>query len=490
MEFGGHPDMEPAYCVADIELADFIAVRLESSGTPGDATLTGSLLELEQHFQACLAGARARLPLRLGLCCGRWCSEAGHWELRAHDVDLWPGCCLEMTSDMLARRVSHAQVPPSPDATPASRKMASRWTAQLACSAQWVFAALHSARVPVVFHDGLLDMLWLFELFVGEAPSSHGEFGRAWIDVFPVVFDTAFIAAAAHALPKECLDVEPERRGEELHAGTPEMRKRPRGAAFKELGPYTHRAGSTKFGLRGGIGCTARAAMATAEAFLTHLGSCMEAEVAPPPRKRARVHGGPGSINLPAPYDVGDVLTRASMCLLSPASQGDAPCAKSPTGLEGFPVARLKRRRPAEDVVLGSSEVLGRMVSTLTSAFEGGPQQPPEGGPSCVSADVGAAGRLVCQRIHNRVLARGTSAGHMQLDAMLLVQLIRRLKKKTGSVQGMARALRGDTALEVDGLPAPSTPTPSKALPAHRAHALEATPPRLEACSSLRVAVC
>jgi len=57
-----------------------------------------------------------------------------------------------------------------------------------------VMQALLEAKVPIVVHNGLLDILHLYTTFVGALPDDYREFGEAWAARFPVLFDTRFIA--------------------------------------------------------------------------------------------------------------------------------------------------------------------------------------------------------------------------------------------------------------------------------------------------------
>lgn len=57
-----------------------------------------------------------------------------------------------------------------------------------------VFAALRSAQIPLVVHNGLLDLLHLHDKFLGDLPETYQEFAAAWASQFPLLFDTRLIA--------------------------------------------------------------------------------------------------------------------------------------------------------------------------------------------------------------------------------------------------------------------------------------------------------
>merc|ERR1711862_840829 len=56
-----------------------------------------------------------------------------------------------------------------------------------------VLMALREAKVPLVFHNGLLDILHIYDKFIGNIPGEYPDFGKAWLDQFPLLFDTRLI---------------------------------------------------------------------------------------------------------------------------------------------------------------------------------------------------------------------------------------------------------------------------------------------------------
>jgi len=57
-----------------------------------------------------------------------------------------------------------------------------------------VLFALRNAKVPLVFHNGFLDAMHLYDKFIGDLPTDHGKFCDSWIRNFPSFFDTRHLA--------------------------------------------------------------------------------------------------------------------------------------------------------------------------------------------------------------------------------------------------------------------------------------------------------
>lgn len=295
------PGEAAAHCVQDIEQADFVALRLDTSDKESPRRAQ-SKIELEDfytlHTQRLQTAPEGRLPLRIGLCCGRWCADQRHWKLRSHEIGLWTGSHLEMSVEV--SRARHQQALKQQEAT--HKRFAdkhkhglppSKWRSQLANSACWVLAALRSKQVPIIVHEGLADLLQIFDKFEGNAPDGHLQFGRAWMERFPIVFDTCLMAeedaqnsvgtpaAGDLASTNSLRDLlrwrsTPERAHgslADLHRillSAPSWRACIPTARYKEYGLYTQRASSGRNGLVtcSGEGYMARSAMEVAEVFL------------------------------------------------------------------------------------------------------------------------------------------------------------------------------------------------------------------------------
>jgi len=256
----------PAQCVDDIDAATFVALRFGSHvantpkaqhGTASSTVVVGSETQMtpEDHYRACIHETRdGVLPIVLGICCARWCPEEALWHLRSYEIGLWPG--EDSASEASKRRLE----------TSVGGKGARRWSSQLASSAQWAMSAIHNARVPIVVHGGLSDVVQTYEKFVGELPATSTEFGRRWLEFCPLLFDVACMQRDAVLQPLDllnrCL----------ASVSMPPGAKLP----FKELGIYTKRASSPRLGLVVGSsreGVVARSAMAIAEIYLLTLSS-------------------------------------------------------------------------------------------------------------------------------------------------------------------------------------------------------------------------
>jgi len=288
-----------AHCVQDIEQADFVALRLDTSDEepPGR---TRSKIELEDfyalHIQRLQTAPEGRLPLRLGLCCASWCADQRHWKLRSHEIGLWAGSHLEMSVEESRARHQQAlqqlkailkRLPDKHGPPP------SKWQSQLANSACWVLAALRSKQVPIIVHEGLGDLLQIFDKFEGRAPDGHLQFGRAWMERFPIVFDTCLMAeedvqnSVANPAVGDTASIKilhgllrwrskPERSHGSLADLYRILLSAPSSSAcmpttrYKEYGFYTERASSGRNGLVtcSGEGYMARSAMEVAEVFL------------------------------------------------------------------------------------------------------------------------------------------------------------------------------------------------------------------------------
>mmetsp|Transcript_96828 Transcript_96828/g.273649 ORF Transcript_96828/g.273649 Transcript_96828/m.273649 type:complete len:464 (-) Transcript_96828:68-1459(-) len=385
-----------AQCVEDIASADFVSIRLDTSGSVPGVGDGGRAVDLEPHYQACYEYVKGgTLPLRIGLCCCRWQEASGTWELIPYELDFWPGASLSMSASAASLRLRLADLEiarrrrrhmrekarekakddekqQGPTGSAGHSSDGSRWSGQLACSTQWAMAAIHRAEVPVVVHDGLLDLLQLYDKFEGDAPENHSDFDRACLDVFPKAFDTCVLA---RAVPTSlgicqgglaCID-DVLKRVWHVPRGDAAMR-------FKELGLYTHRASSVRLGLvgGGGLGSAARGAMAVAEVFLlltAHLArsddasealckqvspdlasNCGNAEAA---TKDSLVHAScvekEAAQDCSVSTDIGSPSRWTSSAGASLFAEEDSSALSSEGDVGSFPF--LRRKRPRKDMV-------------------------------------------------------------------------------------------------------------------------------------------
>jgi len=429
----GDPGEEAAQCVADIETADLVAVRLDTSGTVN--VDSHPPVELDAYYRACAQRARNALPLRLGLCCCRWKADLQVRELRAHEIDFWPGVSLSISQELLLARFRLSKVAEAPAAVTApsepqpqqqgtpleavgaqqqqqQQQQRSRWSAQLACSLQWVVAALYRAQPPLVVHDGLLDLLHLHDKCAGDAPRGHLEFGHAFVGLFPVVFDTCLLAQEGWSKPtgqKQDAALILDDLLRQMWENSP---KNGAPACFKELGLFTHRASSTRRRIveGGGLGAVARGAMAVAELFLLQVEQWIMAAKL---REQPNGEGGSNTSNAGLESVVGSL------------SENSGLLGRASVEAQGFPLPPGKRSRSALDQAATCAAVVGAVADRLAGAS-------PPGLPTS---------KAVCRRFLNRVAARGSLPGYLRLDTLVQVRLAKRLKRNQGMALRLARAL-------------------------------------------------
>jgi len=206
-----------AHCVSDIEVADFVALDLEFSGLflsteRGDR----QAMTLEAYFKKCVESIPHFLPLQLGICCVRHrpkggAGDGGPWELRAHEFNLWPSDRRLFTSDLQSLRFlrahgfdfntfferahAYARLPEAASDAAGAAAAAAAIRRLAPSHASRILEALRTANVPLVVHNGLLDLLHLWDKFFGELPEKMEEFNRSWVSHFPMLFDTRLIAS-------------------------------------------------------------------------------------------------------------------------------------------------------------------------------------------------------------------------------------------------------------------------------------------------------
>ena len=183
----------------DIEAADFVALDLEFSGLFQDAGNSGSVrcLSLHEYYTKCVTSIMQFLPLQLGICCAHRRGADSAWELRVHEFNLWP-CKRVFLSDFKSLRFLREHgfdfnsfldngFRYSRLESQASKKARRQDASQL-------IRTLHSRAVPLVVHNGLLDLLHLFHGFIGDLPQDFPSFATNWTAHFPRLFDTRLLA--------------------------------------------------------------------------------------------------------------------------------------------------------------------------------------------------------------------------------------------------------------------------------------------------------
>ncbi|CAE8661890.1 unnamed protein product, partial [Polarella glacialis] len=137
--------------------------------------------------------------------------------------------------------------------------------------------ALLEAKKPLVFHNGLLDLLHLYTNFVSDIPTDHHEFGQAWVAKFPLLFDTRNIAQEGQY---NVLQHVGGLTLEELHRHLSGLHASQMPVRFERLGPLPA-AGQAH-------GSSGYDAVLTAEVFVMEMELWLRSEVSESARKRHR----------------------------------------------------------------------------------------------------------------------------------------------------------------------------------------------------------
>jgi len=269
---------EADYCFADIESADLVSLRFDpvSDVSKGPET-SDRPSTADAYYQSCASSLDRSLPLRLGLCCCRWQQDDAVWELRSHELALFPGDLLALPEDIRSSRFRIAAARATPPGGESSTKGVDaklgppgRWSEQLASCSKMVVNALCAVQVPIVVHNGLPDLLHICDKFGERVPENSLALGRMLSKHFPVVFDTGLLVQDRVQDPAEHGQLFSLQEMHATLAGAPHKVN----VNLKEFGMYTHRASSSRKGLvfGRGIGAGARDAMSIAEAFLMEMG--------------------------------------------------------------------------------------------------------------------------------------------------------------------------------------------------------------------------
>jgi len=192
-------------CISDIEVADFVALDFEFSGLFLNPDREKRILSLDDYYDKCSESVPEFLALQLGVCCARASQDgSGAWELRIHEFDLWPQDRRIFNVDLQSLRFlrSHGfdfnaffDQACNFRRLPALDKGNGNMGTKLPAShASTVVAALRRCRVPLVFHNAMLDLLHMQDKFIGNLPDERKEFAEAWTGNFPLIFDTRLLA--------------------------------------------------------------------------------------------------------------------------------------------------------------------------------------------------------------------------------------------------------------------------------------------------------
>ena len=68
-----------------------------------------------------------------------------------------------------------------------------------------VIEILSSAKKPIIGHNMLFDVAFIYEQFVAPLPGSYTEFATLWKNHFPLVYDTKTLAVSSGEFQKTAL---------------------------------------------------------------------------------------------------------------------------------------------------------------------------------------------------------------------------------------------------------------------------------------------
>lgn len=52
----------------------------------------------------------------------------------------------------------------------------------------------------IIVHNGVLDILYLYQTFFEKLPNNSNVFKKKWIDLFPILIDTKYLISTSHVL--------------------------------------------------------------------------------------------------------------------------------------------------------------------------------------------------------------------------------------------------------------------------------------------------
>ena len=66
-----------------------------------------------------------------------------------------------------------------------------------------IFDILVQSEKRVIVHNGLLDILYIYNTFFEPVPESHNNFKKKWTNLFPFLFDTKYIISTSNILTEK-----------------------------------------------------------------------------------------------------------------------------------------------------------------------------------------------------------------------------------------------------------------------------------------------
>ena len=66
-----------------------------------------------------------------------------------------------------------------------------------------IFDFISTLEKKIIVHNGLLDILYIYNTFFEPVPEDHNVFKAKWLNLFPILFDTKYMIANSNILTKK-----------------------------------------------------------------------------------------------------------------------------------------------------------------------------------------------------------------------------------------------------------------------------------------------